>query len=99
MPKPPRKDYPSRTIRTTFFNALREPVHANASADPLRAVVRMVQHLQSGRYSRAVSAEVWDSSTGKLFAAGVITPTEFHIYYSRALRRSTTTRKETQENA
>ena len=84
----------ARPVRTTFYDVHRAPVATTASTDPLKAVVRVVAHLQGGKYPKAVSAEVWNARTTDLYAAAVITATEFHIYYNspllKRLRKSPT---------
>lgn len=75
----------ARPVRTTFYDVHRAPVATTASTDPLKAVVRVVAHLQGGKYPKAVSAEVWNARTTDLYAAAVITSTEFHIYYNSPL--------------
>ena len=77
---------PLRPIRTTFYDVYRNPVKTTASSNALRAVANLVGNLQSAKYSGAVSAEVWNARTTKLYAAAVVTPTEMHVYYAQRLR-------------
>ena len=78
----------ARPIRTTYYAMRRDGevaadiVRVNSAANAPNAVLRMVHHMQQRTYPEAVAAEVFDSTTGRLWAVARIRPSGMEISWA-----------------